>query len=52
MTSGRRSVILFDRVSTTSATRTEQTFAETFTIVGVVRERDENDDRLPRLALR
>ena len=33
--------ILFDRVPTTSATRPEQTFAETFTIVGVVRERDE-----------
>jgi hypothetical protein len=39
---------LFDRIPATSATRAEQTFAETFTIVGVVRERDENDDRASR----
>ncbi len=35
---------LFDRIPATSATRAEQTVAETFTIVGVVRERDENGD--------
>ncbi len=36
---------LFDRLSTTSTTRPEQTFTEDFTIVGVVREQDEKDDQ-------
>jgi putative ABC transport system permease protein len=35
----------FDRIPATSATRTEQTFVEAFTIVGVFRERSESDDR-------
>ena len=39
---------LFDRIPTTSATKPEQTFAETFTIVGVLRERDEKDDQASR----
>ena len=39
---------LFDRIPATSATRSEQAVAETFTIVGVVRERDENDDGTSR----
>ena len=34
----------FDRIPATSATKPEQTFAETFTIVGVLRERNEKDD--------
>jgi putative ABC transport system permease protein len=39
---------LFDRIPGTSATRSEQAVAETFTIVGVVGERDENDDGASR----
>jgi putative ABC transport system permease protein len=35
---------LFDRLSATSTTRPEQTFTEDFTIVGVIRERDEKDN--------
>ncbi len=36
---------LFDRLTATLTTRPEQTFTEEFTIVGVVREQDEKDDR-------
>jgi putative ABC transport system permease protein len=35
--------MLFDRISATSATRPEQVFEESFTIIGVVREREEKD---------
>jgi putative ABC transport system permease protein len=42
---------LFDRLSTTSTTRPEQTFTEDFTIVGVVGERDEKDDQMSRASI-
>jgi putative ABC transport system permease protein len=34
---------LFDRISTTTPTGTERVFAESFTFVGIIRERDEKD---------